>query len=284
MSGVLRWLLACVLGTSLPLPAAAWCRSTTCKGEACATNAEGCIIAGKPLGWNRRCIGYSVQVGGTNSLPEAAVRDAVRKAFGTWSTVVCPNGKPVGLHLAELAPTPCGNAEYDPQGPNVNAILFRDGAWSYKGIENNVAKTTAHYDPATGVIHDADIEVNTANNHYTVGDGVVKYDLQTVLTHEIGHFLGLAHSPNPWAVMSATYEPGSLSGRELDADDIEAICALYPPDGSSAVCDYTPEGGEDRCDGSHVASACSMRRSAPAAAGLWLLSTAAGLLCWRRWA
>ena len=211
------------------------------------------------------------------------MRDAVRKAFATWSTVVCPNGQRVGLHLAELATTPCGNAEYDAQGPNVNAILFRDGAWQYKGVDNNVAKTNVHYDPDTGEIHDADIEVNTANNHYTVGDTDVKFDLQTVLTHEIGHFLGLAHSPNPWAVMSASYEPGSIAGRELDVDDIAAICALYPPDGSSAACDYTPEGGEDRCAG-QVAAACSVAPVAGQVGVLWLLTASAGLLGWRRWA
>jgi hypothetical protein len=52
------------------------------------------------------------------------------------------------------------------------------------------------------------------------------YDLQHVLTHEIGHCLGLGHSTDPNAIMYATTTPGTAV-RDLAYDDILGLQALY---------------------------------------------------------
>jgi MYXO-CTERM domain-containing protein len=52
------------------------------------------------------------------------------------------------------------------------------------------------------------------------------YDLQAILTHEAGHFLGLAHSVDTSAIMYAFYSPGSI---HLTPDDVAGICTIYPP-------------------------------------------------------
>lgn len=52
------------------------------------------------------------------------------------------------------------------------------------------------------------------------------YDLQTIALHELGHILGLAHTPNPKALMYPYFEPGER--KDLNEDDIRGIRALYP--------------------------------------------------------
>ena len=53
-------------------------------------------------------------------------------------------------------------------------------------------------------------------------------DLQSTLTHEIGHALGLGHSDIAEATMAPSIIGGDISKRTLDQDDINGICALYP--------------------------------------------------------
>jgi hypothetical protein len=57
------------------------------------------------------------------------------------------------------------------------------------------------------------------------------YDYLSIMTHEAGHFLGLAHSADEDATMFARYLPGRTKMRDLMRDDVEGICAVYPPTG-----------------------------------------------------
>src|SRR5206468_38411 len=77
------------------------------------------------------------------------------------------------------------------------------------------------------------------------------YDFASIVTHETGHFLGMAHSGDSHATMYAHYNPGSTTLRNLTADDVSGICTVYPPDGSRAVAkNVTPSGrvASDACD------------------------------------
>ena len=106
-----------------------------------------------------------------------------------------------------------------------------------------IALTTTTFSTKTGAIYDADIEVNAANNTVTLPESKrVEYDLQAIMTHEIGHFIGIAHSSDESAVMAPTYSPGSIAQRKLSADDVAAVCAIYPPK-SGLVCAPEPRGG-----------------------------------------
>jgi predicted Zn-dependent protease len=52
------------------------------------------------------------------------------------------------------------------------------------------------------------------------------FDLPSVALHEIGHSLGLEHSPDSSSVMYAYFPLGSLK-RDLTPDDIAGIQAIY---------------------------------------------------------
>ena len=85
-----------------------------------------------------------------------------------------------------------------------------------------------------GQILDSDILFNPAVTFLTNGaacpDGKTCADLQTIATHEIGHYFGLDHSGVVRAVMNP-FAPDVQ--RELGADDVAGISQLYP--GSQSV-------------------------------------------------
>lgn len=54
------------------------------------------------------------------------------------------------------------------------------------------------------------------------------YDLHTVLAHELGHVLGLAHEHDVHdAVMAPSIAPNTVSGRSLHPDDVDGVQFLY---------------------------------------------------------
>ena len=134
-------------------------------------------------------------------------------------------------------------------------IVFRDDKWPHSDSSNTLALTTVTFNPQTGEIYDADMEVNTYDQRVTLVDPVPPdgYDFASIMTHETGHFLGLAHSGDNRATMYANYTPGATAMRNLTADDVAGICEIYRPDGTRAVldskvtpgpqCDPTPRRG-----------------------------------------
>lgn len=68
---------------------------------------------------------------------------------------------------------------------------------------------------------------------WTTGSPIT-VDVQSVITHEFGHALGLNHSADSNAVMYASYPAGS-NKRALTADDINGELSLYPASGGGAT-------------------------------------------------
>lgn len=278
--GPIRIFLHLALGAVLLLgaaPASAFCRSTTCSGD-CPRDDDGCKTTGTPLAWPGVCVGFSLHEDGTVNLPLDDVRVAIEQSFATWSELDCGEGV-TSIAFSEQDDVSCHANEYNPSGQNANVILFQDFKWQYHGEFDTLAKTTVTFDADTGTILDADIEVNHAYNEFTLGDDRVVYDLQSVITHEIGHFVGLDHSSDGSATMFSGYDEGSTELRSLEADDVEALCAVYPP-GRSGKCDPTPRGGQgDAClqahDDDESAKGCALSAAPSAdATGIGLLTSA----------
>src|SRR5262249_37809968 len=64
-------------------------------------------------------------------------------------------------------------------------------------------------------------------NFSTTGESN-KFDVQSVLTHEIGHVLGLDHSALVSSVMVPFGVPSQLDQRTLAYDDVAGVMEIYP--------------------------------------------------------
>lgn len=236
----------------------AYCRTTTCV-ENCRRDAQGCIIDGAPLYWPGACVSFSGQEDGSplSGLTFADGQSVMQASFQTWLSSSC-GGQPASIEVIEKSPVECSVAEYNSQGPNANIITFVDGTWPYDGPNATLALTTITFNVESGEIFDADIEVNSANNAITTGDVDVSADLQSILTHEVGHFFGLSHTPVREATMFRSYAPGDTSLRDLHPDDIAGFCAIYPPGRQASACNNgTPRHGfSTKCGGAEEESGC----------------------------
>lgn len=215
--------------------AAAFCRATTCDPANpalnCAPDSQNCLTVGAPLAWPSSCVTVSVQADAApkQHIDYDAALGSVTRAFAAWTSAACTGGPPA-ITVDVKGPISCAASEYNPDGGNANIVVFRENEWPYPGGEDGaLGLTRVRFDPASGEIWDADIEVNAVGQTLRVGDpapGAV--DLDSLLTHEAGHLLGLAHTRDKTATMYPGYEPGTIDLRTLAPDDVAGICAIYP--------------------------------------------------------
>lgn len=224
-----------VLAAALLVPRAAlaFCRAAACVpsgiGRVCTPKeADETPDCGVLLAWKERCIGYSIQRDGSKLIAADAAATLVGQAFDAWTNAPCGGGRP-SIVVKRNPDASCASPEYNFESGNANVFMFRDDGWPYENADDILGVATLWYDVNTGEVFDVDVEINTTDYTFTTGDTDVGFDLLATLQHEAGHFLGLAHSQFDGSVMAPTPYEGSLQGRELSHDDIEAICRLYPP-------------------------------------------------------
>jgi hypothetical protein len=227
---------AASIAFALSAHASAYCLTYTCdaKKEHCPLDSEtGCNIGGKALYWSSSVVSFDVQQDGSKlrDISYDQLHTVVRSAFQTWVNAICSDGNGPSISLADFGKVACAKPEYNKTQPNQNVITFHDAEWPYaaSGAET-LALTTIFFNPDTGEIYDANIEINSYDADFVIDSDQADSqhdDLNAVLTHEIGHFLGLSHSSVGDATMYQSYQKEMTS---LEADDMEAICASLPPD------------------------------------------------------
>ena len=196
-----------------------------------------------PLAWPSSCVSVSVQADGapTQHIDYDAAAGSVTRAFAAWTNAACTGGPP-SITVDVKGPITCGTSEYNPNGGNANIVVFHEDEWPYPGGEDGVlGLTLLRFDPLSGDIWDSDIEVNAVGQPLSISSDSVPgtTDLDSLLTHEAGHLLGLGHTLDADATMFPDYKAGVISLRTLAADDIAGICSVYPPgrQASSSSCE-----------------------------------------------
>jgi hypothetical protein len=268
-----RWVsMTLGLGLMLSAPEArAFCRKTTC--PSCPVNpVTGCIEEGEPLAWPSVCVSYALTRAASRVVSLTQAKIVVAQAFQTWQAVTCPGtGAPPSILATDaFGLVDCALHEYNRGAGNANIVVFRDDSWVHQDAQDAVALTSMSFNERTGAILDADVEINATVNITTASSVPIDgYDLSSILTHEAGHFLGLAHSTLPDATMYPIYRQGTDDFRTLSDDDIAGICAIYPPDRDAMPCDFTPPGGFARqCALGITKGGCAVGGS-PANIGVW---------------
>jgi hypothetical protein len=216
-----------------------------------------CWSEGLPLYWANACVGYSLQENASKQISLDDAQSGMETAFAQWTNATCPSTtatSKASVDVRYLGAVACHEVQYNQNGGNTNVIMFDDDSWPYSDANNTLGLTTVTYNTTTGELYDADMEINTAQQTLTVSGPVPSngFDFLSIITHESGHFLGMAHSADMQATMFAHYTEGATSMRNLSADDITGICTIYPPDGTRTTaagplpegpCDPTPRGG-----------------------------------------
>lgn len=209
------------------------------------------------LYWSSACVGFSVQQDGGSGLQAETVDLIAELAFDQWRNVDCGGAGP-GVVIQNLGLVECSSAEYNKAAGNANAILFND-SWP-DPEDGRYAITTMTFDPDTGEIYSADIELNSLVHDFTVSDEAIEADLLSILTHETGHFLGIGHSEDAEATMYAFYTDGTTELRSLTADDVNAVCTIYPPnDALDEGCNPLPRHGfSSQCRADQAEGSCTI--------------------------
>jgi hypothetical protein len=207
---------------------------------------------GASLSWFQRDLSFNLFGGGTADIAGDEEFAVLRDSFAVWTSLHLGTGETaescglttsIDISFTEGPPATVDRVGYDFLAPEntQNILIFRDSGWD-SADSSVIALTTTTYDPVSGEILDADIEFNSSSFDFATDGDPSSMDLQNTTVHEIGHFLGLAHtqSAHSDATMYARAVPGETQKRDLACDDAQAITFKYPAGEPNGYCNGDP--------------------------------------------
>ena len=185
----------------------------------------------KTIKWARSPVSWYSSNTDAPGVSAAQFQTAANAAFGTWEAV--PSAQVSFQFAGFTSATPSND------GDGLSVLGFEN----HSDLDRTLAATGFTIDIISGAIVEADVFFNTAFEWSTSG-AANAFDLQSVATHEIGHFIGLGHSllgetelqaNGSRRVLAAAsvmfpiaFGRGVTADRELQPDDIAGVSSLYP--------------------------------------------------------
>lgn len=183
-------------------------------------------------------VAYELQNAGSDDLTMPEIQTAVAGAFAAWQDVPC----------ASLTYQLAGTTDLGVAIDGHNVILFIESGWIY-GSEAAGATSLYIIDGS----QTADVAMNGENYHWAIApSGALAasgtFDLQAVLTHELGHFSGLGHTLSAHDTMYYSWTPWQ-GQRTPSRDDKLGLCSIYPVAGTECTGPGDCDAGETCADG-----------------------------------
>lgn len=212
----------------------------------CARVQTGSGQSGPSLSWYTRTPTFTFHIRGAEDLSGDTEFQVLRNSFARWEGVsACSSPQLMtDIQFRERALTDADRIGYnylDPEA-NENLIIFRHDQWPHASAGIGViALTTTTFVPLSGEMLDADIEFNAADLTFSTNQSPTTVDLENTAVHEVGHFVGLAHSADPEATMYARASPDAMGTpetkkRTLACDDQNAVTFKYPAGADNGYC------------------------------------------------
>ncbi len=162
-------------------------------------------------------------INGPSAVPYGTALTSMRAAFEVWTTPnVTSCSTSMGFAFQPEFATPTGTTAINGNDGNNSVIWLGGTSWRYGS--GTLGLTTTTFYP--GQLTDADMELNNNSRWGTTG-GSSDTDLQSVVTHEAGHFIGFAHTTTSTAVMNPSIAAG-VQLRTLRSADLSDVCGVYP--------------------------------------------------------
>lgn len=199
--------------------------------------------SGATVRWHARTVTLRVDPSMQAYFRDIPVRSVVEDAAQAWA------GLPNAPELLISAGVPGPNG-FDQKANASNGVYLVE---DWKLADSALAVTVATFESKSGKIVDTDILVNANHPFALLRSGPdlpsPDFDLRGVLTHEMGHVLGLGES---FDVRAATMWPNVARGethqRDLDDDDEKGVEMAY----TQAVAAETTTSSAQGCGGASV--------------------------------
>jgi Matrixin len=216
--------------------------------------------SGATVRWHTNAVSLRLDPSMQNYFADMPVREVVSNAAGAWHNLP---GVPE-LLISEGTPGPKG---YDNKTGTDNGVYLIE---DWQLAASSLAVTVATFETKSGKIVDTDILVNAKHPFALLRSGpdapADDFDLRGVLTHEMGHVLGLGES---YDVRMATMWPNVARGethqRDLDEDDVDGVETAYA---MAVAADASAARNGAGCGGASVVA----RRTHGPSAVMWMLA------------